>query len=67
MRDNGAIGSIIVGTIGIILALTIKQFYASDMYGKQGPPISRWKGQLLFGGVGLLFLVVGVAHLFTNR
>jgi hypothetical protein len=67
MSNNDAIISVIVGTASVVAGVTIKQFYASDMYGKLGQPITRRKGQLLFVGIGILFLAFGIAHLFTDH
>jgi hypothetical protein len=62
MSDNGAEWSIFIGAIGIVVAFTVKQFYASGLYGSEGPPIARWKGQLLFAGIGAVFLAAGIVH-----
>ncbi|MGD0630478.1 MAG: hypothetical protein ABR987_14065 [Terracidiphilus sp.] len=67
MTNNAAILSVIGGTVAIVAGISIKQFYASDMHGQLGRPIARWKGQLMFVGIGILFLVVGIAHLFTDH
>ena len=67
MTNNAAILAVIIGTIAIVAGVNIKQFYASDMYGRLGRPIARWKGQLLFAGIGILFLAVGIARLITDR
>jgi VIT1/CCC1 family predicted Fe2+/Mn2+ transporter len=70
MSNNDAILSIIVGGIGIVAGLTIKQFNAAR--GMPGgslsdKPIARWQGQLLFVGIGIVFLSFGIAHFFSDH
>jgi hypothetical protein len=67
VSDDKAILAVIVGIISIVVGLTVKQFYASNMYGSAGPPIPRWQGRVLFVGVGIVFLAVGISHFFSNH
>jgi uncharacterized membrane protein YidH (DUF202 family) len=68
MSNDKAILSIIVGAIMIVVGVTVKQFYAGNQYSsRQGHPMARWKGQLLFVGIGIVFLSFGIASFFSDH
>lgn len=68
--DTGAILAIAMGCVFIAATFVIGQFH----YAKSIMSISRsprkaplWAGRAMFMVVGIVFLIVGVAHFFTRR
>ena len=70
MSTNMAVLLIAVGLAAIVLGLTVKQFYAAKgNIGSpgRGKPIARWKGQVLFVVIGIVFLALGIGHFFVEH
>ena len=70
MNETKAILAIIVGSVAIVLGLTIKQFYAAR--GALGVtvsnrPIAIWKGRLLFFIVGAAMVLVGIKFFLFDQ
>jgi hypothetical protein len=70
VNETKAILAIVVGSVAIILGLTIKQFYAAR--GALGVTestrqIATWKGRLLFFIVGAAMVLVGVKFFLFDQ
>jgi hypothetical protein len=59
---------IIVGLIAILAGILGKTFYLADIWGGSvgDRPIPRWLGRLLFVGVGVFFVICGIALYLTG-
>jgi hypothetical protein len=60
------IALIIGGLISIAVAIWGKKFYAADVEGgpiNDNKEVSTWSGKLVFGAVGIGFLVIGILRL----
>ena len=69
MNSTKAIISITVGTVAIILGLTVKHFYAAKgAYGAtSGREIPRWQGRLLFVIIGAMFVLFGTSFFLFDQ
>lgn len=58
----------IVGVVCLAIACFNRQFYWAKLYGGGGNrPAPRWIGRLMFGGIGLLFVVLGIRGLLVGK
>jgi hypothetical protein len=70
MSEAKAILALVAGCVMIVLALSIKQFYATkgilgvSLSNKQIP---TWKGRLLFLAIGAAMLLVGIKFFLFDQ
>jgi uncharacterized iron-regulated membrane protein len=66
--DLDAIFSIFVGAAFIVVALSNRKLYWRRKGPELGPEIRpRWVGAILVGGIGILFLLVGLKYAFFGN
>jgi hypothetical protein len=60
---------IVGGLICIAIAIWSKKFYAADVEGfpvNDNKAVSRWSGKLVFGAVGIGFVIIGILRLLEH-
>ena len=70
MTDTSAIIAICIGIVMILVGLLVKQFHQAK--GTSGAVLSdrkvpRWQGRILFIGIGIVFLIVGIRFLVLGN
>jgi hypothetical protein len=61
MNETSAIIVIVIGGLMIFFGFTANRFYAAPALRR---PLARWKGQTLFVGIGIVFLLIGLQYFF---
>ena len=57
-----------IGIAGILIGCMTKTFYyIKGRFGSSDEPAPTWFGRLIFIGVGVLFVVMGLRHLFFSE
>jgi hypothetical protein len=57
------------GLICIAIAILGKRFYAADVEGgpiNESKEVSTWSGKLVFGAVGIGFVIIGILRLLGH-
>jgi len=69
MTETKAIIALVAGMASLIFAFFCKRFYyAKGVNGVTlGRPAPRWFGRLLFGVIGVVFVVVGINYLVYSN
>lgn len=63
MKTDEALWAIVTGLAAIVLAVFNKHFYWRHSI-KEAP---RWAGRLLFGIIGVLFILAGARYFFGGQ
>lgn len=67
--ENVDVALLLFGFVGILIGIFGKNFTEADGEGfgyKSDRTVPRWQGRLLFGTVGTLLLLIGLALLFSR-
>lgn len=69
MSQEMDILAVLAGVVSILVAIVGRSFQSTDSAGggfRSEKDLPLWLGRLLFGGVGTIFLVLGVVSLLSR-